>query len=1052
MIWRLMLVGSPTVVLLVIPGILYGRILMELARKMRREYQKVGTVVEQCVSTIRTVYSFVEEERTITMFYATLEDSVKLGLCQGLTKGLDVDSNGIIFAIMAFLVWFCSRIVMYNGGKGGTVFAVIRRVPKIDSGSSNGEVLENLSGDVEFRNVEFTYPSRPDNYIFPDFNLNLPAGRTVALVGGSGSGKSTVIALLERFAGEILLDGTDIKRLQLKWLRSQIGLVSQEPALFATSIKENILFGKEDATMEVVVAAAMAANAHSFISLLPQGYDTKVGERGAQMSSGQKQRIAIARAVLKSPKILLLDEATSALDSESERIVQEALDLTSVGRTTIVVAHRLSTIRHADVIAVVQDDRVSEIGSHDHLITPLRRPLLLTRETGSSTVQLGISSSVNSCFSAASPNSSNRSIALASPEENAEDSTGMQRLPVPSFPRLLQLNAPEWRQALLGSGSTIVFSAIQPTYSYTLGSMISVFFLEDQEEIKNKTRTYAFVFLALSLLSFILNIGQHYNFGAMGESLTKRIRLRMLSKILTFEPIIILCFYSRRVLLKRLSSKANKSQIDSSKLAADAVANLLTITAFSPQERILHMFEEAQAGVRKLIAGGFISAKALFQTFIILVSIGCIIGEAGSMTTDLAKGVDAIASVFAVLDRVTAIEPNDSNDHCPERIVGDIEIHGVDFAYPAHPDVVILRAFSLGIEDGKSTTLVGQSGSGKSTIIGLIHRFYNPVRGTIKIDGRVLKSYNLRALRKYIGMVGQEPTLFAGSIRENITYGSNDEKTLTVIEAAARATNAHEFISSLMDGYEMQCGDRGLQLSGGQKQRITIARAILKDPAILLLDEATSALDRQSKEAVQAALESLMVGRTSVVVAHRLSTIRHFHLISVLDQGAVVENETHASLMSKGPGGAYFGLITLQSGGGASIFKIDQAAGDQKSLAAVQALLLQHGSIGSESSLETAWRAETESLKTILTGAPQNKLGRLALVDTLPKQIWSRMKLRLPNRLSGLLVNPMKSSLLLLLPYGAELQALEFLLLVISLLFLLLNLNTHLNWHFGEIR
>ncbi|KAG6474696.1 hypothetical protein ZIOFF_068634 [Zingiber officinale] len=280
--------------------------------------------------------------------------------------------------------------------------------------------------------------------------------------------------------------------------------------------------------------------------------------------------------------------------------------------------------------------------------------------------------------------------------------------------------------------------------------------------------------------------------------------------MIAIQPIIILCFYSRRVLLKRLSSKAIKSQIDNSKLAADAVANLLTITAFSPQERILHMFEEAQAGVRKLIAGGFISAKALFQTFIILVSIGCIIGEADSMTTDLAKGADAIASVFAVLDRVTTIEPNDSDDHCPERIVGDIEIHGVDFAYPARPDVVILQAFLLGIEDGKSTTLVGQSGSGKSTIIGLIHRFYDPVRGTIKIDGRVLKSYNFRALRKYIGMVGQEPTLFAGSIRANLTNRSNGEKTPTEIEAAARAANAHEFISSLMDRYEMLCGDRGL--------------------------------------------------------------------------------------------------------------------------------------------------------------------------------------------------------------------------------------------------
>ncbi|KAG6474722.1 hypothetical protein ZIOFF_068660 [Zingiber officinale] len=597
---------------------------------------------------------------------------------------------------------------------------------------------------------------------------------------------------------------------------------------------------------------------------------------------------------------------------------------------------------------LVQDGRVTEIGSHDDLIehpdslystlVRLQRTTshLCEGETSSGAAQLGGSSSMSRRFSPASPRSSGCSVASPSPspEDNADESSGKLKPPVPSFRRLLQLNAPEWRQALLASGSATVFGAIQPLYSYALGSIVSVFFLKDHDEIKNKTRTYAFVFLALSLLSFIVNIGEHYNFGAMGEYLTKRVRLRMLSQILTFEvgwfdrdedstgavcsrfandanvvrslPIIVLCFYARRVLLKRLSSKAVKSQIDSSKLSADAVANLRTITAFSSQERILRMFEEVQAGPRrecvrqswfagaglafsqslmicaralifwyggKLIADGFISAKALFQTFIVLVSTGRVIADAGSMTTDagsmttdLAKGVDAVASVFAVLDRVTAIEPNDPDGYCPERLIGDIEIRGVDFAYSSRPDVVIFRDFSLCIEAGKSTALIGQSGSGKSTIIGLIERFYDPLRGTVKIDGKIIKSYNLRALRRHIGMVGQEPTLFAGSIRDNIAYGSDGEKTTAEIEAAVRSANAHEFISALKDGYEMQCGDRGKQLSGGQKQRIAIARAILKDPTILLLDEATSALDSQSEKEVQAALELLMVGRTSVVV------------------------------------------------------------------------------------------------------------------------------------------------------------------------------------------
>ncbi|CAD5197858.1 unnamed protein product [Musa acuminata subsp. malaccensis] len=287
--WRLALVAFPTFLLLVIPGIMYTRMFMDLARKIRDEYEKAGTIAEHAVSSIRTVYSFMVERRTMSVFSNALEDSIKLGLLPSLTKGIVVWSNSVTFAIWAFMAWYGSRIVMYHEGKGGTVFAVgtaivtgglalgsglsnikyfseassagerfmkvIRRTPRIDSDSIEGTVIENLSGDV-------------------------PAGKTVALVGGSGSGKSTVIALMERFynplGGEIFLDGVDIRSVKLKWLRSHILLVSQEPALFATSIKENLLFGKEEATMEEVVAAATASNAHNFISQLPEGYDTHV--------------------------------------------------------------------------------------------------------------------------------------------------------------------------------------------------------------------------------------------------------------------------------------------------------------------------------------------------------------------------------------------------------------------------------------------------------------------------------------------------------------------------------------------------------------------------------------------------------------------------------------------------------------------------------------------------------------------------------------------------------------------------------------------------------
>ena len=232
----------------------------------------------------------------------------------------------------------------------------------------------SCQGKIELRNVHFAYPMRPDVAVFRGYNLTIEAGQTVALVGESGGGKSTVISLLERFydplEGQVLLDDTDIRTLNVQWLRDQIGLVSQEPVLFAASIMENIRHGKRGATDEEVVEAAKMANAHGFITAFPDGYGTEVGERGVQLSGGQKQRIAIARAVIKDPTVLLLDEATSALDSESEGVVQAALDELMRGkrRTTVVVAHRLSTITNADSIAVVYNGSIVEQGTHGELM------------------------------------------------------------------------------------------------------------------------------------------------------------------------------------------------------------------------------------------------------------------------------------------------------------------------------------------------------------------------------------------------------------------------------------------------------------------------------------------------------------------------------------------------------------------------------------------------------------------------------------------------------------------------------------------------------------
>jgi ATP-binding cassette subfamily B (MDR/TAP) protein 1 len=259
-----------------------------------------------------------------------------------------------------------------------TVF--LCRKTEVDVNQGTGRKLDALKGVIKFNNVKFHYPSRKEARVLKGLSLEVQPGQTVALVGPSGGGKSTTVQLLERFydpvEGDITIDGVDLKEFDLRWLRSQIGLVSQEPILFGGTVAENIRYGKNNATDEEVISAAKMANAHTFIvNDLDKGYETDVGEKGAQLSGGQKQRIAIARAILKDPKILLLDEATSALDSESEGLVQDALDKLMVGRTTIVIAHRLTTIKNADVINVIAKGTLLESGTHSTLLVRTLRLL-----------------------------------------------------------------------------------------------------------------------------------------------------------------------------------------------------------------------------------------------------------------------------------------------------------------------------------------------------------------------------------------------------------------------------------------------------------------------------------------------------------------------------------------------------------------------------------------------------------------------------------------------------------------------------------------------------
>ncbi|KAL2977141.1 hypothetical protein AAZX31_13G049100 [Glycine max] len=926
-----------------------------------------------------------------------------------------------------------SNLGAFSKGKaaGYKLMEIINQKPTIVEDPSEGKCLAEVNGNIEFKDVTFSYPSRPDMFIFRNFSIFFPAGKTVAVVGGSGSGKSTVVSLIERFydpnEGQVLLDNVDIKTLQLKWLRDQIGLVNQEPALFATTILENILYGKPDATMAEVEAATSAANAHSFITLLPNGYNTQVGERGVQLSGGQKQRIAIARAMLKNPKILLLDEATSALDAGSESIVQEALDRLMVGRTTVVVAHRLSTIRNVDTIAVIQQGQVVETGTHEELIAKAGTYASLirfqemvgnrdfsnpsTRRTRSSRLSHSLSTKSLSLRSGSLRNLSYQySTGADGRIEMISNAETDKKNPAPDgyFFRLLKMNAPEWPYSIMGAVGSVLSGFIGPTFAIVMSNMIEVFYFRNYASMERKTKEYVFIYIGAGLYAVGAYLIQHYFFSIMGENLTTRVRRMMLAAILRNEvgwfdeeehnsslvaarlatdaadvksaiaerisvilqnmtslltsfivafivewrvsllilatfPLLVLANFAQQLSLKGFAGDTAKAHAKTSMIAGEGVSNIRTVAAFNAQNKMLSVFchelrvPQSQSLRRSqtsgflfglsqlalyasealilwygahLVSKGVSTFSKVIKVFVVLVITANSVAETVSLAPEIIRGGEAVGSVFSILDRSTRIDPDDPDADPVESLRGEIELRHVDFAYPSRPDVMVFKDLNLRIRAGQSQALVGASGSGKSSVIALIERFYDPIAGKVMVDGKDIRKLNLKSLRLKIGLVQQEPALFAASIFENIAYGKEGATEAEVIEAA-RAANVHGFVSGLPEGYKTPVGERGVQLSGGQKQRIAIARAVLKDPTILLLDEATSALDAESECVLQEALERLMRGRTTVLVAHRLSTIRGVDCIGVVQDGRIVEQGSHSELVSR-PEGAYSRLLQLQ--------------------------------------------------------------------------------------------------------------------------------------------
>ncbi|TMW90930.1 hypothetical protein EJD97_015040 [Solanum chilense] len=1081
--WLLSIVLVSCIPALVIAGGAMALIMSKMSSRGQVAYAQAGNVVEQTIGAIRTVSAFTGEKLAIDKYDSKLKIACASTVQQGLVSGIGLGMVLlIVFSTYGLAVWYGSKLIIERGYNGGDVinvimaimtggmslgqttpslnafaagqaaaykmFETINRKPLIDTSDTSGVVLENIKGEIELKDVYFKYPARPDVQIFSGFSLVVPSGKTVALVGQSGSGKSTVISLLERFydpeAGEVLIDGVNLKKFQLKWLRQQMGLVSQEPILFATTIKENISYGKENATEDEIKTAIELANAAKFLDKLPQGLDTMVGEHGTQLSGGQKQRLAIARAILKNPRILLLDEATSALDAESERIVQEALEKVMANRTTVVVAHRLTTIRNADLIAVVNAGKLLEKGTHTELIQdPNGAYSQLVRMQGGNREEenmknidfekdlttdfdnsLSRSSSqrLSAMRRSTSQGSSRHSFTLnytvpgligiheaeiGNENKGKEDKGSSKKRKKVSIRRLAGLNKPELPYLLLGSLAAIIHGLIFPLFGLLLSTAIKIFFYPPQK-LRSESRFWALMYFGLGVVTLLVVPFQNYLFGVAGGKLIERIRSLTFKKVVHQEiswfddpahssgaigarlstdastvrtlmgdalalivqniatvvaglviaftanwilaliillvmPLIGVQGFLQTKMYKGFSADAKVMYEEASQIANDAVGSIRTVASFCAEEKVMDMYQKKCEGPMKqgvkigivsgaslgfgsfilyctnafcfyigsvLIQHGLASFGQVFKVFFALTLSAVGVTQSTGMAPDANKAKDSIASIFDILDRKPEIDSSSDVGTTLAAVRGDIEFKHVSYRYATRPDVQIFKDLCLTIPSGKTVALVGESGSGKSTVISLIERFYNPESGEIYLDGVEIRQFKLSWLRQQMGLVSQEPVLFNETIRANIAYSRQGHATEEEIIEAAKSANAHNFISSLPQGYDTSVGERGIQLSGGQKQRIAIARAILKDPKILLLDEATSALDAESERIVQEALDRVMVNRTTVVVAHRLTTIKGADVIAVVKNGVIAEEGRHDALMNI-KDGVYSSLVAL---------------------------------------------------------------------------------------------------------------------------------------------
>ncbi|XP_060717198.1 ATP-binding cassette, sub-family B (MDR/TAP), member 4 [Tachysurus vachellii] len=574
--WKLTLVIISISPLLGISAAVITKVMTSFTSREQTSYAKAGAVAEEVLSSIRTVFAFGGQKKELKRYQKNLEDAKNVGIKKAITVNIAVGfTYFMIYMSYALSFWYGSTLIFageydignlltvffavvigafglgqtspniqaFSSARGAAhkVFTIIEHKPSINSFSDEGYKPDVVKGNIEFKDIHFSYPSRQDVKVLHGMNLKISSGQTIALVGSSGCGKSTTVQLIQRFydpqEGAVSIDGHDIRTLNVRCLREMIGVVSQEPVLFATTIAENIRYGRQDVTQEEIEQATREANAYDFIMKLPDKFETLVGDRGTQMSGGQKQRIAIARALVRNPKILLLDEATSALDTESEAIVQAALDKVRLGRTTIIVAHRLSTIRNADVIAGFQNGEVAEIGTHEELMEKkgvyhslvTMQTFKSTEGTEMTTEEEGLdekSPSATSMTERTLYRQKSKSFSEKDQEDTHKDSVQEEKVPEVSFFKVLRLNKKEWPYIVVGLICAVINGGLQPAFAVIFSKIIAVFAEVDENVKRERANLFSLLFAVIGVVSFVALFLQGYCFGKAGEILTMRLRYR----------------------------------------------------------------------------------------------------------------------------------------------------------------------------------------------------------------------------------------------------------------------------------------------------------------------------------------------------------------------------------------------------------------------------------------------------------------------------------------------------------------------------------------------